>query len=77
MEPETLLLKFLQEIEKFYSQKQPKSKRLLLKWMRKTYQYKLSESATFEEGKSYIFTLTINKENPGDVGAVAPDMPWS
>ena len=43
----------------------------------KTYQYKLSESATFEEGKSYIFTLTINKENPGDVGAVAPDMPWS
>lgn len=40
------------------------------------YEYRLPESITFGEGKVYTFTITINKNNPGDVGAIVPDMPW-
>lgn len=41
-----------------------------------TYEYKLPASFTFYEGRVYTFTITINKNNPGDVGAMVPDMPW-
>ena len=40
------------------------------------YVYKLPETIDFYGGKVYKFTLTISKNNPGDVGALVPDMPW-
>ena len=41
-----------------------------------TYNYKLQETIAFEGGKAYVFTININKNNPGDVGAVVPIIPW-
>ena len=42
----------------------------------KTYQYKLKNDITFQEGKLYHFVLLIKDGKMNDVTATAPDLPW-